>query len=446
MVRRTPMADCDAIDALATGAAAAPRAATIPYADSTMTSDLMLLRWRAMQHEGELVGRWARASMQFKVLNVERSAINEILREVVARGAVEDHCGFVRAGESSAEASARRCLDRTMQMSLNSLAAHAVLCCKTHFLVANTCTEGDREVNQLSSKPREPVALIFAQLMDFGNVADVDRIVALGRDAATSSSAAAGGLPSNVSEDSKVAETASCASSSAGSGFGLAFSMRRSEELVLKERFTNQFELVLRAAQLQGVENLVMVPLVDVASSPFCAALSVDVISRILHLHFRALFDVLEQDWGLAQVYLCAKQAHSWAVTTFNANLHRLKCGLVLHERDAKHLAIALSRCGKQCQRVGLVVPGDEWTLLLSRPGGHWTTPAAAAGPLAQHHALLDTLSTSLAPLTLSRAVTGDLGLSRISDHSDQQRGEVWTEVEQPLGFEHFHQFGGSHE
>jgi hypothetical protein len=252
--------------------------------------------------------------------------------------------------------------------------------------------------------------------------------------------------------------------STAGGGGGPR--LRRLAETTMYQHSQQAFTLLLRATALQGAAAAVAQPFLLLSDHPVLAQLEPEALSLLLHAHFRALFDLLERDWGaLATVYLCGGEYHAWAVTALAAKPYRLRCHVALHELDAKLVAAALAEDG--CH-AAYWCPCDAWTLLFGRVGrgvfrecdeaddddggGGEAAPLGKAGDVRggmwpHYRPLVDVAATSLAFLASARPADGAAQLTRVAplplehveDPSDLPYGpEAWVGVEPPLTFDHF--------
>ena len=177
--------------------------------------------------------------------------------------------------------------------------------------------------------------------------------------------------------------------------------------------------------------------MIDVNSSPFLAQADPDSLSRVVMLQFQAFYEVLEEPWSIQYCFVCGGQYHSWALTAFGSRTYKVLTHMVFHEKEPKHLAVALSRKGG---RVALFCPADISTMLLGHVGGGELRDDADGldtTGITRNPALFDCVSTSLVSLA-SYSVAEDTPLEYVCDHSDTTGLNRWVEVMLPPDFEAF--------
>jgi hypothetical protein len=151
--------------------------------------------------------------------------------------------------------------------------------------------------------------------------------------------------------------------------------IRPSGETVLYRRFEQSWMLVLRAAfAALRVNHLVVTPTMRIDDNPALQVLPLDDRQTITVLHFQALYDCIERlSKTLGEsatcdryVHVCGDQYHPWAVSAYAARRRLMPVHVVLHEADAKSVALNL---GEEGLHVGIVCPAGAPSILFARVG-----------------------------------------------------------------------------
>ena len=223
-------------------------------------------------------------------------------------------------------------------------------------------------------------------------------------------------------------------------------------EQSIRKRVKNLYRVVLTSAKMQHARNPSMLPM---GLGVFLYNVNKADHDGVREAYFRAQFELLtEEDWGFETYWLNPAQHRGFAEELLRKGIEsgefRFKCNVVLHNRDAKFLAVEMA---KRCMRPAVLNPSDCVAVMQGLIGYFWELgrgdryvgeedfAATGTGILARCG-----ISDVYTDLTRIVQVTEriqqakeDVGSDQSSDDNDEEDCADWVAFNEPLSLENIH-------